>query len=228
MASSILRSQSSILRLLNTQNLSPFKSVSKDPFPPYRLQCHQQRLRFSNFFKRGKEFEAAAPNFIPSSLGSTSFRKIRFVSWYLGMTIAMSSSGTYDYLRTLRMAGYGFILLGPTLHFWFNLMSRFFPGRDLLSTAKKMALGQSVYGPLMTITFFTMNAALQGEHYTAIVSRLRRDLLPTLLNGIMYWPVCDFITFRFVPVHLQPLVSNGFSYIWTIYLTYMASLEKAI
>lgn len=99
-----------------------------------------------------------------------------------------------------------------------------------------------------------------GENGDEIIARLKRDLLPTMLNGVMYWPVCDFITFRFVPVHLQvcsvlswffsllfsssvgfgfewcfgvclvvvqALVSNSFSYVWTVYMTYMASLEKA-
>lgn len=42
-----------------------------------------------------------------------------------------------------------------------------------------------------------------GENGAEIIARLKRDLLPTMLNGVMYWPVCDFITFRFVPVHLQ-------------------------
>ena len=42
-----------------------------------------------------------------------------------------------------------------------------------------------------------------GESGAEIIARLKRDLLPTMLNGVMYWPVCDFITFRFVPVHLQ-------------------------
>lgn len=119
-----------------------------------------------------------------------------------------------------------------------------------------------------------------GESGEEIVARLKRDLLPTMFKGVMYWPVCDFITFRFIPVHLQvcdevlaclfshmffctllfswaevkllpvlmiarnwisltntlfllvflwqPLVSNSFSYLWTIYLTYTASLEKAV
>lgn len=35
------------------------------------------------------------------------------------------------------------------------------------------------------------------------MARLKRDLLPTLKNGLMYWPVCDFVTFKYVPVHLQ-------------------------
>lgn len=96
-----------------------------------------------------------------------------------------------------------------------------------------------------------------GESGDEIVSRLKRDLLPTMLNGIMYWPFCDFITFRFIRVHLQvwfisfplrfyyclihpretyswwhsfwqPLVSNSFSYLWTVYMTYTASLEKPV
>ncbi|PNX78396.1 PXMP2/4 family protein 4-like, partial [Trifolium pratense] len=148
------------------------------------------------------------------------------IKW-LHMTIEWQSSKSLDFIRTLRMAGYGMIILGPTLHFWFNFVSKLFPGRDLFSTLKKMVMGQSIYGPAMTVIFFSLNAALQGENDKEIVARLKRDLVPTLLNGVMYWPICDFITFRFIPVHLQPLVSNSFSYLWTIYMTYMASLEKA-
>ncbi|KAK9705345.1 hypothetical protein RND81_07G049800 [Saponaria officinalis] len=181
------------------------------------------------------------------------FSRIGFVGWYLGMinsrplltksitssviyvvsdltsqTIALPSSEPYDLIRTSRMAGYGLLVLGPTLHYWFNFMSKVLPGRDVLTTVKKMALGQTVYGPIMTAIFFTLNAALQGENATEIVARLRRDFFPAMLNCVIYWPFCDFVTFRFAPVHLQPLVSNWFSFVWTVYMTYMASLEKAI
>ncbi|KAL1296114.1 hypothetical protein HN51_056867 [Arachis hypogaea] len=187
-----------------------------------------------------------------ATTASASLAKFGFVGWYLGMvkswpiltksvtsaliyiaadlsaqTIVRQSQDSYDFVRTLRMAGYGMIILGPTLHFWFNFVSKLFPKRDLLSTLKKMVMGQTIYGPAMTIVFFSLNARLQGESSTEIAARLKRDFLPTFLSGVMYWPFCDFITFRFVPVHLQPLVTNSFSYLWTIYMTYMASLEKA-
>lgn len=68
----------------------------------------------------------------------------------------------YELMRTLRMAGYGMLILGPSLHYWYNFIWRVFPKRDLLSTFKKMALGQTVYGPAMTVAFFSVNAALQG------------------------------------------------------------------
>ncbi|GKV19849.1 hypothetical protein SLEP1_g30056 [Rubroshorea leprosula] len=187
-----------------------------------------------------------------SSSSTPAFSKVGFVGWYLGMvksrpiltksitssviyiaadmssqTISRPSSEPYDLVRTLRMAGYGLLILGPSLHFWFNFMSRLFPKQDIITTFKKMAMGQTTYGPTMTVVFFSLNAHLQGESGTEIVARLKRDLLPTLFNGAMYWPICDFITFKFIPVHLQPLVSNSFSYLWTVYMTYMASLEKA-
>uniref|UniRef100_A0A7C8Z4S4 Uncharacterized protein n=1 Tax=Opuntia streptacantha TaxID=393608 RepID=A0A7C8Z4S4_OPUST len=187
-----------------------------------------------------------------SSSSSSSFSAFGFVGWYLGMVksrpivtksvtcsliyiaadltsqaIGLPSTESYDLVRTLRMAGYGMVILGPSLHYWFNLVSRILPGRDIITTMKKMALGQTVYGPCMTVLFFSLNAALQGEDADEIMARLKRDLLPTMLNGVMYWPLCDFVTFKFVPVYLQPLVSNSFSYLWTVYMTYMASLEKA-
>ncbi|CAH9116649.1 unnamed protein product [Cuscuta epithymum] len=139
----------------------------------------------------------------------------------------LSSLEQYDILRTLRMTGYGMLILGPSLHFWFNFLSRAFPKQDLRATITKMALGQTVYGPIMTVVFFSVNAALQGENGDEILARLKRDFIPTMKSCVMYWPLCDFITFRFIPVHLQPLVSNSFSYVWNVYLTYMASKEKA-
>ncbi|XP_010277092.1 PREDICTED: protein SYM1 [Nelumbo nucifera] len=187
-----------------------------------------------------------------SSSSSSSSTTSSFVGWYLGMIgshpvltksitsaliytaadlssqmISETSSESFDSIRTLRMAGYGMFVLGPSLHFWFNFMSRVFPKRDMVTTLKKIVMGQTVYGPTMTVIFFSLNASLQGENGAEIVARLKRDLLPTLKNGLMYWPMCDFVTFKFIPVHLQPLISNSFSYLWTIYMTYMASLKKA-
>ncbi|EFH62201.1 hypothetical protein ARALYDRAFT_480374 [Arabidopsis lyrata subsp. lyrata] len=206
------------------------------------------------YFRRAKETGVSpSPSLGFSSSSSASISKVGFVGWYLGMvksrpvvtksvtcsliyiaadlssqTISKTSSESYDLVRTARMGGYGLFVLGPTLHYWFNFMSRLFPKQDLITTFKKMAMGQAIYGPTMTVIFFSLNASLQGESGSDILARLKRDLLPAMFNGVMYWPLCDFITFRFFPVHLQPLVSNSFSYVWTIYMTYMANREKPV
>ncbi|KAL5780122.1 hypothetical protein ACOSQ2_010859 [Xanthoceras sorbifolium] len=185
------------------------------------------------------------------SSNSSSF-KIGFIGWYLAklhshplitksitssliyvaadltsQMITSESSGSIDSIRTLRMAAYGMLILGPTQHLWFNSMSKVLPQRDTLTTLKKLFMGQAIFGPFITSIFFSYNAALQGESGAEIVARLKRDLLPTLVNGLLYWPICDFVTYKFIPVQLQPLVNSSCSYVWTIYLTYMASLKKA-
>ncbi|CAK9312524.1 unnamed protein product [Citrullus colocynthis] len=121
--------------------------------------------------------------------------------------ITVPSPGFFDLIRTTRMAAYGMLILGPSQHLWFNFMSTISPSRDLFSTFKKIFLGQAVYGPSITSVFFSYNASLQGESGSEIAARLKRDLLPTLLNGLLFWPVCDFLTYKFVPVHLQPLAN---------------------
>ncbi len=70
------------------------------------------------------------------------------------------------------MAGYGMLILGPSLHFWFNFMSKLFPKRDLVSTLKKMFMGQALYGPTMTVVFFSVNACLQGTHDSLFIKQL--------------------------------------------------------
>ncbi|KAI3992406.1 hypothetical protein MKX01_030292 [Papaver californicum] len=194
-----------------------------------------------------------ASSFCSSSSSSSAVSsKNGIIGWYLGLiesrpilTKSITSALIYtasdlssqvlteateeplDSIRTLRMAGYGLLIMGPSLHFWFNFVSKVLPKRDVLTTLKKIFMGQTVYGPIMATVFFSLNAGLQGENGAEIIARLKRDLLPTLKNGLIYWPMCDFVTFKFIPVRLQPLVSNSFAYLWTIYLTYMAGLAKA-
>lgn len=141
--------------------------------------------------------------------------------------ITMSPSDSLDTMRTLRMAGFGILIVGPAQHAWFNFVARILPKRDTITTLKKLSMGQILYGPCLNGSFFSFNAALQGENRNEIMARLKRDLLPTWISGLMFWPICDFLTYKVIPVHLQPLVNSSFSYIWTIYLTYMASLKKA-
>lgn len=66
------------------------------------------------------------------------------------------------------MAGYGLMFLGPSLHLWFNFVSKIFPKTDMVSTLKKMVMGQTIYGPCLTTIFLSLNALLQGTSYFQI------------------------------------------------------------
>ncbi|KAG0460957.1 hypothetical protein HPP92_021254 [Vanilla planifolia] len=220
-----------------------------------RLRAFVKSIPVASKFARHStsHFSPAASALVPSSAAASSAVPMKgLVRWYLRMIekrpvltksvtagaifaaadmssqmIMHSVSDSIDLMRTLRMASFGILISGPSLHVWYNFISRVLPKRDAINILKKIFIGQAIFGPIVNVCFFSMNAALQGETEEEILARLRRDLIPTLKSSLAYWPACDFITFKFVTVRLQPLVNNSFAFLWTIYLTYVASLQKA-
>ncbi|GMH03173.1 hypothetical protein Nepgr_005012 [Nepenthes gracilis] len=202
-----------------------------------RQHQHQRRRAYANLTSHLAKTSNSkfSPRFYSNSSVSTS-PKIGFFKWYLRMLetrplitkclsssliytladitsqlITLPSYDSFDSTRTLRISAYGMLIMGPSQHLWFNFVSRILTQSDVFTTLKKIVMGQ-VIGPC--------------EGGDEIVARLKRDLLPTVKNGLMYWPMCDFLMFKFVPVYLQPLVNSSFVYLWIIYLTYMANLKK--
>ncbi|KAG2303149.1 hypothetical protein Bca4012_061479 [Brassica carinata] len=251
MSGALFRNVTAQLIRRNAAASDPFGRTGTVPSDLRRLQSRPY-FRSNQLFGRAKQTPPSSSGFSSSSSSSSS-SSVGFVGWYLGMvksrpvltkgitssliyiaadlssqtiTKEKTSSESYDLVRTARMGAYGLLILGPVQHQWFGFMSRLFPKQDFITTIKKMAMGQTVYGPTIMVIFLSFNALLQGEGGSDILARLKRDLLPVMLNCVMYWPVCDFITFKFFPVHLQPLVSNSFSYVWSIYMTYMGNREK--
>lgn len=76
--------------------------------------------------------------------------------------ISPQTTKPYDLVRTLRMASIGLIFVGPSMHFWFNTVSKVLPKRDIATTLIKIVMGQTIFGPAMTSGFFSVNAGLQG------------------------------------------------------------------
>ncbi|KAG0563134.1 hypothetical protein M758_8G006000 [Ceratodon purpureus] len=189
------------------------------------------RRSISGSRKTDAGLEAAA---VPA--GSAS--KLSFVAWYLRklderplLTKSLTAGAIYtgsdlcsqglsalyeddagpvswDAARSARMLAVGLFMSGPLLHLWFGKVGKLIPGRDISSTLKKLVLGQLFFGPAFCAAFFTLNAYAQGESGAQITTRLQRDLIPTLKNGLMYWPACDFITYRYIPIPLQVCIST--------------------
>jgi len=44
---------------------------------------------------------------------------------------------------------------------------------------------------------------ITGESVDEAIEKIKRDLWPTWKSGAMYWPLLDFVTFRYIPIHLQ-------------------------
>ncbi|XP_057445748.1 uncharacterized protein LOC130737903 [Lotus japonicus] len=196
---------------------SSHPSLSPKPYPSFSSSSSSShKLGFIGWYLRKLEAHPVLTKSITTSI-------IFAASDLTSQMITLASSASFDLKRTSRMAIYGLLILGPSQHMWFNFLSKILPKTDVPTTLKKIFLGQAVFGPVINSVFFSYNGAVQGESCDEIIARLKRDLLPTLLGGALFWPPCDFVTFKFVPIHLQPLLNSSCAYVWTIYLTYMAN-----
>lgn len=89
------------------------------------------------------------------------------------------------------------LILGPSLHFWFNFMSKVLPKRDIMTTLKKIVMGQILFGPAMTVIFFSVNAALQGKTNSIIFTR---HVNKVLFLGLRTAPTSFYALFYLVLV----------------------------
>ncbi|KAI5059195.1 hypothetical protein GOP47_0025514 [Adiantum capillus-veneris] len=124
--------------------------------------------------------------------------------------------------KLMKAAAIGLFIAGPTAHFWYNFASKVIPARTFMGTFKKMALEQLILAPISAATVLAFSVFVQGKTVNQMASELE-PLFPAILkNELLLWPASAFITYRHVPVHLQPLARNLTFLVWSMYLTYYA------
>lgn len=53
--------------------------------------------------------------------------------------------------------------------------------------------------------------------------KLSRDFMPTLKNGLMFWPLISVVNSAFVPVLSRPIFSSFAGVFWNVYISYQAN-----
>lgn len=133
-----------------------------------------------------------------------------------------------DWTRTVTSSLVGLFYFGPALHHWLNWITSIIPGFDVKSTLCKTLLGQSLFGPTITMVFFAASlVSTKGlfDGLARLPGKIKQDLLVTWASGLCYWPFVDLICYSFVPVKWIPLSYNVASFFWTIYLSTVAAKE---
>lgn len=109
--------------------------------------------------------------------------------------------------RTLRMFGFGLLFYGPFQHLWYGALAHQFPGTGVTSFLIKVTLNQVVLGPIVLTTAFAWNLWLQGKA-AELQPKLKKDLVPTMINGWKFWVPAACINFYAVPLRFQVLFSE--------------------
>jgi Mpv17 / PMP22 family len=129
----------------------------------------------------------------------------------------------WDAVRTLRFGFLGGALVGPVIHYWFQLLNfKLVPGQGALVIAKRVALDQfvftSMFLPLWMSSLWTLEDP--STLLTTTPGRLVETIPPILFMNWCVWIPAQSINFKFVPYQYQVLYSNLVGLAWNTYLSY--------
>jgi protein Mpv17 len=130
-----------------------------------------------------------------------------------------------DWVRALRMGGFGLLFYGPLQHRWYGLLNARLPtppaagfAANVRGFAAKVALNQLVLGPSVVAAVFAWNLAFE-RRLREWPAKLARDALPTLRKGWAFWVPAATVNFVFVPLPFQVLYMSTCSIVWTTILS---------
>lgn len=108
----------------------------------------------------------------------------------------------WDAARTARMLGFGLMWYGPYQFYWYNLLDWAMPARTTQNFAAKVALNQLALAPVVLAVVFAWNLAWTG-HAAEVPEKIRRDLVPAMVNGWKFWVPAASVNFYCVPLDKQ-------------------------
>ena len=137
------------------------------------------------------------------------------------------TAASLDWYRLLKFTTLGIFYVSPTLHLWYGLLARTFPGAHMAATMQRLALDQLLFAPAFIAGFFSLALLLEGRP-EMVYDKLRSDWLPTFSANLTLWVPSMFINFRYIPPQYQVLFSNCVGFYWNIYLSFATYKEVTL
>ncbi len=105
----------------------------------------------------------------------------------------------YDAMRTVRLGSFGFLVHGPTGHFFYSWLDKQIPGTAMKTVATKVAIDQLIWNPIFGVMFFSYLGAAEGKSLPDIQAKIKNDLATAVMGSWTVWIPAHFVNFRFVP-----------------------------
>ncbi|KIY97464.1 hypothetical protein MNEG_10497 [Monoraphidium neglectum] len=123
----------------------------------------------------------------------------------------------YDFVRVLRIAGFGALLYGPYQHALFSVLEWGLPAQSIANVLAKVAVSQVALAPavLAFLYVWSLGGSEAKGDATALSQSVKNDLGPSTVDGWKVWVPAFGLTFLAVPpasqVLFTTLASVGFS-----------------
>eukprot|EP00808_Paulinella_micropora_P013889 g10585.t1 len=137
----------------------------------------------------------------------------------------MQTRTPWDIERVAVKAITGFFCMAPLAYMWQLSLTRLFTANatTVPTVLKKLALDCLLYTPISCISYFTITGLLEGKPVERITKKVQKKTLPTVQMCWSYWPIINFIQFRFVPVVFFVPINAVASFFFSTYLSIINS-----
>ena len=140
--------------------------------------------------------------------------------------------GSIDLGRMLRSTLAGLIGHGPLSHLWYNhlesLFSMWHINTEWWSFLPKVALDQTIWGPIWNNTYILLLGLMKRESIQRIVQDVKESTLPLITTGLKLWVPAHFITYGLIPVENRLLWVDLVEILWvSILASQAASVGKS-
>ncbi|CAM9157236.1 unnamed protein product [Phaeothamnion confervicola] len=130
-----------------------------------------------------------------------------------------------DLERLIKLASFGFLVHGPTGHWFYGLLDSKIPGTAATTVATKVAIDQLLWNPIFGCMFFGYLGLADGATPAEIGARIKKNLWTSVKGSWTVWPVAHAINFRFVPTSQRLLYINSIQIGYNCFLS-MISQNK--
>jgi len=130
------------------------------------------------------------------------------------------TSGSWDRVRTLRMAGTG-LVMGPVVHYWYIFLDRIYPGRTLRILFKKIALDQLICSPVYLSLFLLTMGAMERKQWPEIRKDFEEKGSVLYVAECCVWPPAQLVNFLYLPTKYRVLYDNTLSLAFDVFWSYV-------
>lgn len=153
------------------------------------------------------------------------------VGFLLGDVIAQKFLGDkdtpIDWKRAARMATFGFLIHGPTAHFFYSALDCIIVGTSPMKVASKVVVDQVFWAPIFTAIFFAFLGFAEGKSVNLVKRKVQNDTWTGVTTSWKFWPLAHAINFAFVPASQRLLYINSLQVGYNVILSILGNQHSA-
>lgn len=128
-------------------------------------------------------------------------------------------SPSWIWTRSLRYAAYGLVIVGPFLHWWYELTYRYAPSNSFRWALAKAVFESLTLQPLGIVLHMVYDFVVRRRSYTQLRQTLKSKFLLFWSANIIYWTPANFANYYIGSQQMRVAFSNLCHVLWHVYFS---------